>query len=214
VLAGLAPRLKSALKPRRPRLATLDDASGERIDRGLVTFFEAPNSYTGEDVVEISIPRKPRRRFPLIEAAIAAGARGARPGEFTERAFRAGKLDLVRAEAVRDLIEAQTPAAARFSCPADGRGPLEKLSAAREDLLAAAAGIAAAIDFSDDVGESVDAEVERRLRAAADALAAAFGHVQDRQASLERLPRGHSGQTQRREIHALQRPRRIRPARS
>jgi tRNA modification GTPase len=171
VLAGLAPALKSALKPRRPRLATLDDATGERIDCGLVTFFEAPNSYTGEDVVEISIHGSPVAVSRLIEAAIAAGARGARSGEFTERAFRAGKLDLVRAEAVRDLIEAQTPAAARFSARRMEGGLSEKLSAAREDLLAAAAGIAAAIDFADDIGERVDAEVERRLRAAADALA-------------------------------------------
>jgi tRNA modification GTPase len=171
VLAGLAPRLKADLKPRRPRLAALDDASGERIDRGLVTFFEAPDSYTGEDVVEISIHGSPVAVSRLIEAAISAGARAARPGEFTERAFRAGKLDLVRAEAVRDLIDAQTPAAARFSASRMEGGLSKKIEAAREDLLAAAAGIAAAIDFSDDVGESVDPEVERRLRAAADSLA-------------------------------------------
>jgi len=171
VLACLAPRLKSELKPRRPRLAALDDAAGERIDQGLVTFFAAPNSYTGEDVVEISIHGSPVAASRLIEAAIAAGARAARPGEFTERAFRAGKLDLVRAEAVRDLIEAQTPAAARFSARRMEGGLSKKLETAREDLLAAAAGIAAAIDFSDDVGETVDSEVERRLLAATDLLA-------------------------------------------
>src|SRR5262245_45843215 len=171
VLAALAPRLKSPLKSRRPRLAALDDTSGERIDRGLVTFFEAPNSYTGEDVVEISLHGSPVAVSRLIEAAIAAGARAARPGEFTERAFRGGKLDLARAETGRDLSEAQTPAAARFSARRLEGGLSKTLEAAREDLLAAAAGIAAAIDFSDDVGEPVDAEVERRLRAAADALA-------------------------------------------
>ncbi len=171
VLASLAPRLKTDLRPWRPRLAALDDASGERIDRGLVTFFAAPNSYTGEDVVEISIHGSPVSASRLIEAAIAAGARAARRGEFTERAFRAGKLDLVRAEAVRDLIEAQTPAAARFSARRMEGGLSQKLETAREDLLAAAAGIAAAVDFSDDVGETLDAEVERRLRAAADRLA-------------------------------------------
>jgi tRNA modification GTPase len=171
VLASLAPRLKSNLKPGRPRLAALDDASGERIDRGLVTLFAAPNSYTGEDVVEISIHGSPVAASRLIEAAIAVGARAARPGEFTERAFRAGKLDLVRAEAVRDLIEAQTPAAARFSAHRMEGGVSKKLEAVREDLLAAAAGIAAAIDFSDDVGEKMEPEVERRLRSAADRLA-------------------------------------------
>ena len=171
VLAALAPRLEADRKPRRPRLAELDDASGERIDRGLVTFFAAPDSYTGEDVVEISIHGSPVAVSRLIEAAISAGARGARPGEFTERAFRAGKLDLVRAEAVRDLIEAQTPAASRFSASRMEGGLSRKIEAAREDLLAAAAGIAAAIDFSDDVGERMDPEVERRLRAAAESLA-------------------------------------------
>src|SRR4029450_1658857 len=90
VLAGLAPALKSALKPRRPRLATLDDASGERIDRGLVTFFEAPNSYTGEDVVEISIHGSPVAVSRLIEAAIAAGARGGGAGRRAVRYIRAG----------------------------------------------------------------------------------------------------------------------------
>jgi tRNA modification GTPase len=106
----------------------------------------------------------------VMEAAVAAGARPARPGEFTERAFRAGKLDLVRAEAVRDLIEARTPAAARFSARRLEGGLSRKLQAARDDLLAAAAGLAAAIDFSEDVGEGVDPEVDRRLRTAADEL--------------------------------------------
>src|SRR5262245_32729576 len=171
VLASLAPRLKSDLKPRRPRLAALDDASGERIDRGLVTFFEGPNSYTAEDVVEISLHGSPVAVSRLIEAAIAAGARAARPGECTERAFRAGNLGVVRAGGGGDRIEAQTPAGARFSPRRLEGGLSKKLEAAREDLLAAAAGIAAAIDFSDDVGERVDPEVERRLRAAADGLA-------------------------------------------
>src|SRR5262245_21508150 len=74
VLASLAPRLETDLKPRRPRLAAFDDAAGERIDRGLVTFFTAPHSYTGEDVVEITIHGSPVAAARLIEAAIAAGA--------------------------------------------------------------------------------------------------------------------------------------------
>src|SRR5262249_18045598 len=147
------------------------DAAGERIDQGLVTFFAAPNSYTGEDVVEISIHGSPVAASRLIEAAIDAGARAARPGEFTERAFRAGKPDPVRAAAGRGPSQAQTPAAARFSARRMEGGLSKKLETAREDLLAAAAGIAAAIDFSDDVGETVDAEVERRLLAATDLLA-------------------------------------------
>ncbi|MFY9550376.1 MAG: tRNA uridine-5-carboxymethylaminomethyl(34) synthesis GTPase MnmE [Thermoanaerobaculia bacterium] len=171
ILAALAPGLPGDLRARRPYLAGLEDASGERIDRALATWFSAPRSYTGEDVVELSLHGSPVAVARAIEAAIAVGARPARPGEFTERAFRAGKLDLVRAEAVRDLIEAKTPAAARFSARRLEGGLSRRLEGAREDLLSAAAGLAAAIDFSDDVGERVAPEVERRLRAAADELA-------------------------------------------
>lgn len=171
ILARLAPGLESDLRPRRPYLARLFDASGESIDRGLVSVFAAPNSYTGEDLVELSLHGSPVAVARLIEAAVVAGARAARPGEFTERAFRHGKLDLVRAEAVRDLIEARTPAAARVSARRMDGGLSTTLSGARDDLLAAAAGLAAAIDFSDDVGERVDPEVERRLRAAVEVLA-------------------------------------------
>src|SRR5207253_10139156 len=89
----------------------------------------------------------------LLEAALAAGARLARPGEFTERAFRSGKMDLVRAEAVRDLIESKTPAAARFSARRLEGGLSRRLEEARERLLSVSAALEATIDFADDVGE-------------------------------------------------------------
>ena len=94
----------------------------------------------------------------LIAAAVAAGARPARPGEFTERAFRSGKIDLVRAEAVRELIDAKTAAAARFSARRLEGGLSRRLEAVRERLLGAAAALSASVDFSEDVGETVDPE--------------------------------------------------------
>ncbi len=106
----------------------------------------------------------------LIAAALAAGARAARPGEFTERAFRAGKMDLVRAEAVNELIQSRTEAAARVSAGRLEGALSARLAQVREDLLSAAAGLAAAIDFSEDAGEAVDPSVPARLASARDAL--------------------------------------------
>ncbi|HKD16877.1 MAG TPA: GTPase, partial [Thermoanaerobaculia bacterium] len=99
----------------------------------------------------------------LLTAVLAAGARPARPGEFTERAFRSGRIDLVRAEAVRDLIEARTPAAARASARRLSGALSRRIEDVRAKLLAASAALAAAIDFSDDVGDGADGPVRMRL---------------------------------------------------
>jgi len=113
-------RLRQPLEHARARLADVldgtengaetDNASGNiaRIDEALVTWFAAPNSYTAEDVVEIAAHGSPVVLELLLKRALALGARLAEPGEFTQRAFLAGRLDLTQAEAVRDLIEAQT----------------------------------------------------------------------------------------------------------
>ena len=105
ILARIAPELPPDLEARRPHLVSLIDGEGKPIDRGLVTLFAAPASFTGEDVAEISVHGSPVVAERLLRALIVAGARPARAGEFTERAFRLGKLDLVRAEAIRDLID-------------------------------------------------------------------------------------------------------------
>jgi tRNA modification GTPase len=171
ILSALAPGLFEASppSPRRPYLVGLVDGDGAPIDRALLTYFAAPASMTGEDVGELSVHGSPAGIERLLRAACAAGARLARPGEFTERAFRAGKIDLLRVEAVRDLIEARTPAAAA----AGARRLAGSLSSAahriRDLLLEASAGLAAAIDFSDDVGEGVPPRVPAAL---ADAIAA------------------------------------------
>src|SRR4029077_12767875 len=105
--------------------------------RGLATFFTAPASATGEDAAEISIHGSPIVAGQMLAALTAAGARLARPGEFTERAFLLGKMDLVEAEAVRDLIEARTAAAARLSARRLEGAVSRRLALIRDDLVAA-----------------------------------------------------------------------------
>ncbi len=169
VLSSLAPEA-GPFKPRRPRLASLRDADGDPIDEGLTTLFAAPASFTGEDLAEISVHGSPIVVERLLRAIVAAGARLAKPGEFTERAFRLGKMDLVRAEAIRDLIDSRTEVAARVSAGRIEGALSTRLEGAREDLLAAAASLTATIDFSEDVGEAVDPGVSARLSSARDAL--------------------------------------------
>ena len=100
--------------PRRARLVELFDADGP-FDEGLLTHFPAPRSYTGEELVEISLHGNPLLVERLLAAAVSAGARVAGPGEFTRRAFLNGRLDLCRAEAVLQAIEASTPQGAALA---------------------------------------------------------------------------------------------------
>ena len=104
-------------EPLEPRLATMTSVvspdSGQRVDRVLVTHFPEPASYTGEHVVEISGHGSPVLLRRIVDLAVSAGARLAEPGEFTLRAFLNGRIDLVQAEAVGDLIKAVTPLQAR-----------------------------------------------------------------------------------------------------
>jgi tRNA modification GTPase len=102
------------LEPRRATLTRVRGAGGI-LDRAVVTFFPTPHSYTGEDVVEISAHGSPVLLRALVEAAVGAGARLAEPGEFTLRAYLAGRIDLVQAEAVHDLVNAVTPLQARVA---------------------------------------------------------------------------------------------------
>ena len=101
--------------PLEPRRATLTRvrAAGGPVDRAVLTLFPAPHSYTGEDVLEISAHGSPVLLRAIVEAAMKAGARLAEPGEFTFRAYLHGRIDLVQAEAVQDLVEAVTPLQAR-----------------------------------------------------------------------------------------------------
>jgi tRNA modification GTPase len=170
ILARIAPELGPDLETRRPHLVSLVDGEGEPIDRGLVTLFAAPASFTGEDVAEISVHGSPVVAERLLRALIVAGARPARAGEFTERAFRLGKLDLVRAEAIRDLIDSRTAAGARASVKRLEGALSSRLGEAREHLMSVASSLTATVDFAEDVGEEVDPAVPLRLSAARDSL--------------------------------------------
>jgi tRNA modification GTPase len=110
IAASMAGR--AALEPRRATLTELR-VDGEPIDRAVVTFFPAPHSYTGDDVVEVSAHGSPVVLRAIVEASMRAGARLAEPGEFTFRAYLNGRIDLVQAEAVQDLVDAVTPLQAR-----------------------------------------------------------------------------------------------------
>ena len=92
--------------PRTASLATFRAADGQTIDQGLVLRFDAPKSFTGEDVVELHAHGSPVVLDLLLARCVELGARRARPGEFSERAFRHGRLDLAQAEAIADLIAA------------------------------------------------------------------------------------------------------------
>lgn len=132
-----------------PRVATLATfhQDGEPIDRGLYTVFPAPCSYTGEDLVELSCHGGQVAPARLLAALHAAGARPAAPGEFTRRAVLNGKLDLVQAEAVGDLIDAVAPAQARAALQRLEGGLSRRLAALRESLLEVQALLSYEIDF-------------------------------------------------------------------
>jgi len=170
ILSRIAPALAIPPPPRQARLADVIDAAGETIDRAVLTFFPGPASATGEDVLEISLHGGPAVVRRALDAVTSAGARLARPGEFTERAFLLGKIDLLEAEAVRDLIDARTPEALRASARRLDGALSRELGEIREELSLAAAELAATIDFAEDVGESVPPATVDRVRRAADEL--------------------------------------------
>ena len=136
----------------------------ESVDEGLVLAFAAPASFTGEDVVELQGHGAPVVLAALVDAAIARGARAARPGEFSERAFLNGRIDLVQAEAIADLIDAASAQAARAARRALDGEFSRRLDALTESLIAARVFIEGALDFSDeDIAWLSDAGLHERL---------------------------------------------------
>jgi tRNA modification GTPase len=118
-IAGALLSRRAGLKARTATLAILTRAAGdddaEQIDQVLATFFPGPASYTGDDVVELSAHGSPVVLEAIVEAAMRSGARLAEPGEFTFRGFLNGRIDLVQAEAVADLVDSVTPLQARLA---------------------------------------------------------------------------------------------------
>lgn len=145
-------------------MADLPDVEGHTIDRVIVTYFEAPRSYTAEDMVEISCHGSPVLLRHAVECACAAGARLAEPGEFTLRAFLNGRIDLPRAEAIRDLIEATTLYQARIAAQQMEGSVSHRLAPIKNQLLELIALLEAGIDFAeDDVSVAPPGEIQRRL---------------------------------------------------
>lgn len=159
---------RRALRPRRAHFAQFADERGETIDSGLALYFPAPHSYTGEDVVELHGHGNPIVLGRLLARLYALGATPARPGEFSERAFLEGKLDLAQAEAVADLIAAGSDAAARAAQRSLDGEFSQRVRGLLEALIEARLHIEAAIDFPE---EEIDFLADGAIAARLDALA-------------------------------------------
>ena len=140
----------SALPERRLCLGTLKGRDGRLLDQCLCVYSRAPHTYTGEDTVELHCHGSPAVLAAALEALFAAGARQALPGEFTRRAFLNGRMDLTQAEAVIDLIEAETAEAAANAALQVGGALRQKIEAVYERLLALPAHFHAVIDYPDE----------------------------------------------------------------
>ena len=170
-------------QPWTASLAELRDAEGaveHVVDHVIVTYFAAPRSYTAEDVVEIACHGAPVVLRFALEKACAAGARLAEPGEFTLRAYLNGRIDLPRAEAVRDLIEATTLYQARIAAQQVEGSVSRRLQPVKTQLLELIALLEAGIDFAeDDISVAPLKEILRRLQpiqTAIQALIASFAY--------------------------------------
>jgi tRNA modification GTPase len=143
-------KLRNPLAPAQARFAEIIDSTGETLDEAVVTWFHAPHSYTSEDIVEIAAHGSPVLLDYLLRQCLAAGARLAEPGEFTQRAFFSGRLDLTQAEAVNDLIEASTLHQARVAAHQLGGSLSRQITPIKQQLTALIAALEAGIDFAED----------------------------------------------------------------
>jgi tRNA modification GTPase len=148
--------------PLEPRRATFTTARG--LDEVIATFFPAPHSYTGEDVVELSAHGSPVVLHAIVGAAIDGGARLAEPGEFTLRAFLSGKRDLIQAEAVADLIDAATPLQARVAFDQLEGTLTRRIAEIDATLFDVIARLEASLDFPDEGYHFIEpAEIAQRV---------------------------------------------------
>ena len=161
-------------EPRRATLATFCDGAGEAIDSGLALYFPAPHSYTGEAVLELHGHGGPAVLAALVARAIELGARRAEPGEFTRRAYLNDKLDLAQAEAVADLIDAGSQAAARAALRSLQGAFSAEVHGLVEGLIELRVWVEAAIDFPE---EDIDFLADPALSARVEALRARFDAV-------------------------------------
>ncbi|MCI4567995.1 tRNA uridine-5-carboxymethylaminomethyl(34) synthesis GTPase MnmE [Lysobacter sp. CFH 32150] len=168
-----------ALTPRHAHYVRFQDEHGDTIDDGIALYFAAPASYTGEDVVELQAHGSPIVLQEIVARCCVLGARMARPGEFSERAFVNGKLDLAQAEAVADLIAASDARAARAARRALDGVFSQQVEALAAELLALRVHVEAAIDFADESIETLGGPILReRLAATGTALAALLAQAE------------------------------------
>ncbi len=182
--------------------ATNPDAAA--IDEAVVTAFHAPRSYTGDDLVEIAAHGSPVVLEAIVRGALASGARLAAPGEFTQRAFLSGRLDLTQAEAVHDLIAAQTLGQARTAAQQLGGALSRRIAPAKEQLLHLIAFLEAGMDFASGELDDVDvypaeqiAEEIQLTREPLEALARSFrgGQLLRSGAALALVGRPNAGKS-------------------
>lgn len=180
-----------ALTPRVAHYGPFLDARGEALDHGLAIHFPAPHSYTGEDVLELQAHGGPVLLQLLLARCLEAapsglpGLRLARPGEFTERAFLNGKLDLAQAEAVADLIDASTEAAARSAGRSLGGAFSREVGTLREQLVGLRVLVEATLDFPEEEIDFLErADARGRLARVGEALEAVLARA--RQGALLR----------------------------
>ena len=167
---------RCALRPRRARHVRFLDGDGQAIDDGIALVFAAPASYTGEDVAELQAHGSPAVLRQLLARCAVLGARMARPGEFSERAYLEGRLDLAQAEAVADLIAAGDARAARAARRALDGAFSHQVDDLAEALVALRVQVEAAIDFADEPLDTLGGDALARalagVRARLDALLA------------------------------------------
>jgi tRNA modification GTPase len=197
-------RLRHPLVAGKARFAQVLDMANDVetvLDEAVVTTFAAPHSYTSEDVVEIAAHGAPVLLDALVRQCIARGARLAEPGEFTQRAFLSGRLDLTQAEAVQDLIESTTLTQVRTAARQLGGALSAAVQPVKEELIALIAALEAGIDFAEDDIDLLPAEaIERRIARVSEPLAAleetfAYGRVLRHGFSLALVGRPNAGKS-------------------
>lgn len=152
------------LTPRMAHLVSCKGADGGVLDQGLLLLFRSPSSYTGEDVVEFHGHGGLLVTQKVLEAVLAAGARAAEPGEFTQRAFLNGKMDLTQAEAVMDLIHAHSTLALRAAHEQLGGAIGREAALLKEELVPVLAHVEAYIDFpEEDISPDTGAALTARM---------------------------------------------------
>ncbi|MFH1766422.1 MAG: tRNA uridine-5-carboxymethylaminomethyl(34) synthesis GTPase MnmE [Gemmatimonadota bacterium] len=151
IMERICPELSNPLEPRKVVMArAMDPDTGDGLDQVLVTLFPGPESYTGEDLVEISSHGGWLSPALILEACLRAGARKAEEGEFTRRAFLNGKMDLLQAEAVLDLIEGRSRALHGAAIHQLERGLSERIGKLREGLVSLEALLVHHLDFPEE----------------------------------------------------------------